>query len=284
MEPELLASVRHAARNELTEHAVHSFLAKRARGRNKVVLRRIAKDELRHAQFWSRLAGEEFSPRPLVVRWYAFLARVFGLSFALRLMERGEDLALHAYRRLSHIDGVRRIIKDEELHEQLLLGLLHEERLEYAGSLVLGLNDALVELTGALAGMTLALQDGRLVAIAGLVTGIAAAMSMAASEFLSSEEEGGKDARKAAFYTGLAYTVTVALLITPYFLFANVFVALAVTLAVAVLVILAYTFYTSVARQQRFWARFVKMTVISLGVAGVSFLVGLGVHAWLGVS
>ena len=63
------------------------------------------------------------------------------------------------------------------------------EPYRYTGSIVLGLNDALVELTGALAGLTLALQDTKLIALTGSITGIAAALSMGASEYLSTKSE-----------------------------------------------------------------------------------------------
>ena len=68
--------------------------------------------------------------------------------------------------------------------------MIREKQLDYVGSIVLGLNDALVELTGALAGLTLALQNTRLIAIAGLITAIAASFSMAASEYLSNKSDG----------------------------------------------------------------------------------------------
>src|SRR3989304_527579 len=71
--------------------------------------------------------------------------------------------------------------EEENLHEEKLIDMLDEERLQYAGSVVLGLNDALVELTGALAGLTLALQNVKLIALSGLIPGIAASMSMAES-------------------------------------------------------------------------------------------------------
>jgi VIT1/CCC1 family predicted Fe2+/Mn2+ transporter len=97
--------------------------------------------------------------------------------------------------------------------------LLDEELLRYAGSIVLGLNDALVELTGALAGFTLALQNTRLIALTGLITGVAAALSMAASEYLSTRSEGGgRSPLRASLYTGTAYIITVFLLILPYLL------------------------------------------------------------------
>ena len=79
----------------------------------------------------------------------------------------------------------KKIAQDEDRHESQLLGMLDEERLQYVGSMVLGLSDALVELTGTLAGLTFALQNNRLVALSGLITGISATLSMTSSEYLS---------------------------------------------------------------------------------------------------
>src|SRR5574341_282925 len=105
-------------------------------------------------------------------------------------------------------------MREEDMHEQKLLAMLDEEHLHYVGSVVLGLNDALVELTGALAGLTLALQNTELIALTGLITGIAASLSMAASEYLSTRsEETEKHPFRAAVYTGIAYIITVTLLI-----------------------------------------------------------------------
>ncbi len=130
-------------------------------------------------------------------------------------------------------------MEDEEKHEKMLTDMLDEERLRYAGDMVLGMNDALVELTGALAGYTLAMQNTRIVAMAGLITGISATLSMTASGYLSSREETDKNAAKSCVYTGLTYLITVALLIIPYLLFpaGSYFYALGTTLAVAVAII-----------------------------------------------
>ena len=99
------------------------------------------------------------------------------------------------------------------------------------GSMVLGLNDALVELTGALAGFSLALQNTRIVALTGMITGIAASLSMAASEYLSTKsEKGGKNPVKASIYTGIAYVITVIALIMPFIFISQPLTALAVTL------------------------------------------------------
>jgi len=55
--------------------------------------------------------------------------------------------------------------------------------------MVLGLNDSLVEMLGALAGLSIALQNTRLVSLAILITAIAGSLSMASSEYLSEEVE-----------------------------------------------------------------------------------------------
>jgi VIT1/CCC1 family predicted Fe2+/Mn2+ transporter len=164
--------------------------------------------------------------------------------------------------------------QEEEEHERELLNMLDEEILQYAGSVVLGLNDALVELTGSLAGFTLALGETRLISLAGLVTGISAAFSMAASEYLSCRADGNPLARKSALYTGLAYIVTVALLIIPFLVLSSRFVALGVCLVLAVVVIYGFNYYLAVAKGLNFRHRFTEMASISLGVALLSFFIG----------
>jgi uncharacterized membrane protein YdjX (TVP38/TMEM64 family) len=115
------------------------------------------------------------------------------------------------------------------------------------GSIVLGLNDALVELTGTLAGLTFALQRGSIVAISGIITGIAAAFSMAASDYLASKAEGDPRAKKSAIYTGAAYLVTVVLLVLPYLLLPQrggwIYLSLAITLLIAIGIIADSTIF-----------------------------------------
>jgi len=149
---------------------------------------------------------------------------------------------------------------------------------------VLGLNDALVELTGALAGLTLALRNTRLIAMTGAITGIAAALSMAASEYLSLKtENGGQNPLKGALYTGSAYLLTVILLVLPYGILANYFIALACALTGAVGIIAFFNYYISVAREQPFRQRFLEMAGLSLGVATFSFGVGYVMRALFGI-
>jgi VIT1/CCC1 family predicted Fe2+/Mn2+ transporter len=271
---------------EITEHHIYQNLAKSAKTpENRQVLASIARDELRHYQDWKQYTDQEARPDRFAIWKYTLIGRVLGLTFGIKLMERGEEKAQGNYADLlTAIPEVEKWIQDENQHEQALIGMLDEERLHYAGSVVLGLNDALVELTGALAGLTLALQNTKLIALSGLITGIAAAMSMALSEYLSTRsEKTAKQPGRAAVYTGVAYIITVALLILPYLLLSNYYVDLALALSTAVLIIAVFNYYISVAKDEPFRQRFIEMAGLSLGVAGFSFVIGYLIRQFLGI-
>ncbi len=265
-----------AQRNEITEYQIYSKLSEKIKNKNnKKILEKIAKDELNHYNIWKKYSKRDIKPNLLRIYWYLLLSSILGLSFGLKLMEKGEKLAKEVYKKIDGSFPSAHFIKDEHKHEKRLLNLIKEERVEYAGSIVLGLNDALVELTGALSGLTFALQNGKIIAITGFITGIAASMSMAASGYLSSREDKNKAPKKSAIYTGVAYIVTVLLLILPYLLLNNIYLSLGIMLSVAILIIAGYTFYISTAKDLKFWKRFLEMVVISITVAVISFLIGL---------
>ncbi len=281
-DPRILAQQRA----EITEHHIYSKLACQAQGENRAVLEQVAADELMHYDIWRSITGVEVEPDRLRIFWYGVLARLFGLAFALKLMEGGETKAQLFYREMAaRYPQVVSIGADEKRHEKDLVTQLHDERLAYAGAIVLGLNDALVELTGTLAGLTLAFRNGELIAVTGLIMGVAAALSMAASGYLSAQEgeQEAMDPIKSAIYTGVAYIITVAILVAPYFLFSEVFVALTVMLICTVFIIAGYTFYISVAKEVSFLGRFLRMALISLGVAVISFGIGWLLKAVVGV-
>lgn len=275
-----------AQQNEISEYHIYNRIAAAQKpGHNRTILEDIARDELRHSQEWKKYTGEEVGPRWSRVRFFTLISKLFGFTFGVKLMERGEAGAQLNYAEIARqIPEAMAIHDDEERHEKELLEILDEEALHYAGSMVLGLNDALVELTGALAGFTLALQNVKLIALTGLITGIAASLSMAASEYLStSAEKTNKKPLKAALYTGTAYVFTVIALILPFLLLQNVFLALGITLAVVVVIIAVFNYYISIAMDENFRRRFFEMAGVSLGVAAVSFLIGFLIRNWLGV-
>jgi len=282
------AVLRSQLRNELTEAIVYDNLSQRQPvEHNRNLLARIAADERRHAKQLASLLGEEARPNRFKAARAILVARILGLTFGLKLMEKGEGLAGDAYRMFANdLPELIKIAEDEDAHETALLSLLDDERLNYMGAIVLGLNDALVELTGALAGFTFALNGSRLIAMTGLITGLAAAMSMAASAFLSARADSDSTDRhpgKTACYTGIAYVCTVIILIMPYLLLSNVKLSLAIMLASALGIIALFNFYLSVAKDAPFRKSFLLMAGISTFVATVSFGIGYILNHTLGV-
>jgi len=273
--------------NEITESAIYSKIAKFAKGdENKKTLLRLSSEEYAHAEIWKAYTGIDMKPEKFKVLKYTLIARILGFTFAVKLMENGEEGAQKEYELLAEeIEESIQIRQQEEEHENALLEMLDEERLQYVGSMVLGMNDALVELTGSLAGFTFAMQNTRLIALSGLIMGISATFSMASSEFLAAKSEGKNDAFKSCCYTGVAYLITVALLIAPYIIFDNsqYMTALFSMIAIVILIIAGFTYYISVAKGERFKPRFLEMSLISIGVAVLSFVVGILAKQFLGV-
>lgn len=273
-------------RNEITESIVYSKLsAIEKQSDNKATLSKIAIDEMAHYGVLKRHTGQDVAPDRLRIAKYYWLARVLGITFAIKLMEASEDNAHNNYAEYAEYPDLQRLAADEQDHEQKLIGMINEERLEYMGSVVLGLNDALVEFTGALAGFTLALSDSKMIAMTGSITGIAAALSMASSEYLSkkSDPDNSKHPVKAAIYTGITYLGTVIALVLPFILISNVLVALGVMLCAAVAIIALFNYYYCVARSENFKKRFLEMAILSFSVAGISFLIGYGLKQFIGI-
>lgn len=272
-------------KQEITGSIIYEKLAKRQKDEhNRNLLNRIANDERGHYSVYKKLTGKDVLPNRWQVFIYSIISYFLGPTFTVKLMENNEADDQILYSQLAHLPELPAIIKDEENHERELIEMINEERLDYMGSVVLGLNDALVELTGALAGLTFALQDPNLIALTGLITGIAAAFSMAASEYLSTKSENTeRHATKASLYTGIAYIFTVGFLILPYLLISSVYISLGLTLIIAILIIAAFNYYYSVVKDEKFTRRFSEMALLSMGIAILSFGVGLLLRRFFGI-
>jgi len=283
-----IIGLKKAQQDELVGTEVYGRLAKLVKDpHNAKVLKQIAEDEKHHTNIFKKYTGAVLKVNKLRVLFYVLISRIFGLTFGVKLQERGEEAAQKKYKQmLNTIPEMKEVIEEEEKHEAELINLINEERLSYMSSVVLGLNDALVELTGALAGFTLSIQNSRIIALMGLITGISASLSMAASEYLSTKSEADPEiqqrAAKSALYTGIAYIFTVIALVIPYFLIVNYITSLIVTIVIAITIIFVFNFYISVANDYNFKRRFIEMAAISIGVATLSFIIGYLVKTFLG--
>ncbi len=284
---EILDKVCKAQKDEEMGAAMYAFMAKREKKpENKRVLTQMAQDEKRHAAVWSTLTGKSIRPSIWKLLFMKAMTILLGFTFVVKTMQKNERFAESDYEELQkELPQAADMLADERRHEEELYGMLDEERLHYVGAMVLGLNDALVELTGAIAGVTFALANTRLVALTGIITGISATLSMAASNYLAERAQGSRDALKSSAYTGVAYLLTVAVLVLPYLLFpSHLYVAAFAVMIVAVLmIILLFNYYLSVAREEPFLPRFGEMALISLSVAAISFVIGFLAKQILGI-
>lgn len=276
-EQELLKKIIGFQREEITSCIIYKKLAAIEKDpENRKILQRISEDENRHYATLRSYTHREVAPNRWEILFYVWLVHLLGVTFAVRRLELGEKETTSVYSQYPDMEHFAEMAQDEQHHEEKLIGMISEERLEYMGSVVLGLNDALVEFTGALAGFTLALNDTKLIALTGSITGIAAALSMASSEYLSTKSEKTRNKRpvKAAVYTGIAYIITVVALVGPFILLSSPVMALCIMLLMALLIIAFFNYYYAIARNESFKRRFSEMAILSFSVAGISFLIG----------
>ena len=283
-----IIELKKAQQDELVGTEVYERLAKLVKDpHNAELLKQIAEDERCHAKIFKKYSGTALKVSKLRVLFYVLVSRIFGLTFGVKLQERGEKAAQKKYTQMFNaIPEIKEVIEAEEKHEAELINLINEEKLSYMSSVVLGLNDALVELTGALAGFTLSIQNSKTIALMGLITAISASLSMAASVYLSIKSEADPEvqqrAAKSALYSGTAYIFTVIALVIPFFLMVNYVASLIVTIVVGITIIFVFNFYISVANDYNFKKRFIEMAVISIGVATLSFIIGYLVKTFFG--
>lgn len=290
MDQKVLKKVKLLQQKEITENEIYLNIAKKIKDeKNRTTLEKIAEEEMKHYEIWKKYTNEEMQPVKREVLYYTFLAKLFGYTFAIKKMENQENQEELEYifdqELLKEIPEAEKIYQDELVHEKKLIDLLDEERLRYIGSMVLGLNDALVEFTGSLAGYSFAMQSNKLISLAGLITGISATLSMATSEFLSARSDEEENPTKSATYTGIAYLLTVVLLIMPYLVLPDQWygIALGIMLLLVILIIAVFNYYIAVAKDLSFKQRFKEMSIISLGVSALSFIIGLLVKRFLGI-
>ncbi len=274
-------------KDELTSAKLYSKIAKRVKDKeNKSILLRIATEEEAHAHIWQQYTKKELKPNFFKVLFYQFVSYILGYTFVIKILETHEYKGINALQKIKEkFPEVEYIISQEETHEKELISMLNEERLNYIGAMVLGLNDALVELTGCIAGLTFVLMNTTLIALAGIITGIAATLSMAASNYLAEKANGNKKALIASIYTGVAYLITVVFLTLPYLLFSNhLFLpALIAMISIVIFLIFIFSAYISIVKSERIAPRFYEMAGISLSVALISFLIGLGAKIFFGL-
>lgn len=271
--------------NEITEHHIYLNLSNIEKDPEKSkILKKIADEELKHFNLLAKLTGKNPKPRKLKVILVVFLARIFGYQFVLKMMENGESRAESIYEVLKKENPIfESILKDEKEHESNLVSLINEERLQYLSSIVLGLNDGIVELLGTVAGLSFALKKSALVGITAGIMGVAACLSMSASEYLSTKVEKDRSPVRAAIYTAISYLIAVIAVVTPFFFSKEVFIALLISFLSVLILIAVMNFYIAVVRDESFLKRWLEMAGVAVFTSIISFIVGTIVNKYFGV-
>lgn len=272
---------------EITDCLVYKNLAKRTKDKKESdIIMRLSREEQGHYNVLKKYTKQDIGPNRWILFWYSLLSILLGYTFIIKIQERKEDKIGQSIIVLAdQVPEAAKIVEEEQVHEDLLIEMLNEERLQYIGSMVLGLNDALVELTGAMAGLTIATRNTKLVAVSGIITGISATLSMAASNYLATRAEGGDDAVKSSIYTGAAYLVAVIIMVLPYLLVPTqmYITAFVIMILSVILIILFFNYFVSVVKSVPFGSRFLEMLFITLGVALISFVIGILANSFLGI-
>lgn len=278
LEPGIEKQLLKAQRNEITEHFIYEKLSKSAKEpHNKRVLKRIADEELKHHNICINFTCQDVKPNRLKVWFYYLVSLAFGVTFSLKFMERAERRDYIIYSELSEtLPETLAIARDEIRHEKQLLDLIDDERLNYSSDIVRGMNVAIVEITGALAGLTFAFQNKELVVGTVIIIGIIMSLSVMSTEYLAAKAAFHiTSPLKSLVYAGIANIFTIFILLLPYFLFRNIYVSLAVTIGAAVIIIYVFAFYIAVVRGISIKKRFLGMALISLGITALAFGIGL---------
>jgi VIT1/CCC1 family predicted Fe2+/Mn2+ transporter len=152
-------------------------------------------------------------------------------------------------------------------------------------SLVLGMHDALVSTLGLVTGLAFADATQYIIILTGIIAAVSAGLSMTASEYLSQKAGGNSTtAMWRGVMTGIAYVFTSALLLVPFVLFRNPFVAVSATYIVGVAIIFGFNYLKSKMNAQKFLPAFIEMLVVCFVVTTVAFIIGESARILFGIS
>lgn len=266
-------------KNEITEHVLYGILAERAKGNNAAILQKISEDELKHYKFFKKITGSDIKPSGLKILFHRIVSKIFGYTFTIKMMENGEEQAEQNYEDVEDVvPGIKKIIQEEVKHEEALIGQIEEDVIKHMGSMVLAINNSIQEITGIVVGLTFAIANSRMIGKTALISGFAATLAMVASEYLSQKAdcEDISEPRKAALYTAIIYTSVVILLVCPFFIFANHYLALATAVLSAAVIVSVFTFFMSVVKGLSYTKALAEVSMITAGVVILSFLAGIG--------
>lgn len=200
---EMLKLAREFYKDEYADSVLYAQLAKIEKDEEiKREFLRLSNIESKHAKFWHDFivmhGGEVPKPsiRRLTIWSTKLLRKLLGPGSVASLLEMGENSAIQKYFKYlttyadrfseEEMRKIREVILDELEHEKFFYESKQRFHVENIRDLVLGMNDGLVEILGAVTGLSAVYpHNPQLVGISGLIVGVAGALSMAIGSFIS---------------------------------------------------------------------------------------------------
>ena len=307
---------RRLVLDELFDLSLYRALRPRADPALATILDQLIPIETRHYEFWQHFFGlklERLDPgRRAKLALLVALARLFGAPAIHLILEAIEVFGVRKYLSVwrqyeaSPLGwAVREILEDEFEHEDAVVSAEAARQInpQRVRDIFLGLNDGLVEILGAVSGFFGAFSNATTVLVAGVMVGVAGALSMGAGAFLAGSSEAevrDTEARRRQFLgqtdgagepadspfasgvrVGVSYVIGAVVPVLPVLFGARtLWPSLVVAGGVIVLVSTILAFLSGMDVKRRI---LLNLGIIAAAVA-VSYLIGLVAKAVWGVS
>ncbi len=305
---------RRLVLDELFDLSLYREFAKTAKGEAKKTLEELIPIEEKHLAFWQdffkiREARLNFGGR-IRLFIFALICRIFGEAAIHLILEAIEVYGVRKYLNIWRQnqgrplgEAVREILEDEIQHEDVVVSRLAERKInpERIRNIILGVNDGLVEIVGAVSGFFAAFQNPGTVLIASFTVAVAGAFSMAAGTFsaVGSEREvrdieqgkkvflGGEESKEepnqplsSALAVGISYFLGSLVPVLPVFFGAtNIIVPFLAAGLVIALVSFVLAFLSGMEIKKRIA---INLFILALAI-GVTYTVGTIVQKYWGI-
>jgi VIT1/CCC1 family predicted Fe2+/Mn2+ transporter len=278
--------------DEYSDYLMYRSLAKKVKEKDLAdVLEHLAEREYKHYLFWKKyLKDKEPKVNSLRLHLVNLFRIIFGLTFAVRYLERHEEDVIKRYRTVAHLipeqdrTEYQEMLADEEHHEKEFSSRIESSTVRYISFIVLGLADALVEISGIHAGSLGIYNSTEIAGLAGIIAGAAASLAMASAAFAQAKQGFQGSAKLSALYTGVSYFITAVILASPYFMTKDMIEALGVSLLLAVIILVVTTYYGAVIRAQPFTKDFAEITLIMFGATATLYIFGYFIRLTTGIT
>jgi vacuolar iron transporter family protein len=284
-----------SASDEYTDHLVYKRLAESSSTKDpkfKQILNTLSNTEYRHYEFWKKYVpqGTKIVPRTTTIYVTLFLRLIFGSTFAIKYLEKHEAAVIKKYKEVKNSipEADQRqfdeMVRDEEEHENTFMDQMQGRYLKYISFIILGLADAIVEISGIHAGSLGIYHSTEITGLAGIVAGAAASIAMASAAYAQAKQGFQGSPSISAFFTGISYFINAIVLAAPYFFTKSQITAISTSIVFAIAIIAFISYYNSIVSSARFLRDFAELAGIMLGASAALFLFGLLVRSVFGIT